>query len=122
MRMRSCRETTMPATIPNATGESTNQSQWMRWLSTGFTHSENAVNQPGPKERRDEASQQNRPPRKHRQHGAVEQPDQQRCDQVNDSGNDKKLPMKCGDLPWCRPLRKKPAASRLIGYQMLAGS
>ena len=39
--------------------------------------SENAVNQSSPEDRRDETSEQNRLPRKHRQHGAVEQTDQQ---------------------------------------------
>jgi len=37
VRMRSCRETTMPATIPKPTCEVTNRSQSIRWLSTGFT-------------------------------------------------------------------------------------
>jgi len=37
VRIRSCLETTMPATIPNATCDATNQPQWIRSLSTGFT-------------------------------------------------------------------------------------
>ena len=79
--------------------------------------SENAVNQTRPQDGRDEASQQNRPPRKHRQHRAVEQPDQQRRDQMN--GRSGKREMKCGDLRVVSSAGKKPAARRLIGYQML---
>src|SRR5262249_48190813 len=37
VRTRSCRETTIPATTPNPTCESTNQNQSIRWLSTGLT-------------------------------------------------------------------------------------
>ena len=82
----------MPATTPNPTCETTNQSQSIRWFSTGLMNSENAVEQTGPQEGRDDAAQQNRPPRKHRQHRAVEQADQQRRDEVNRAGDDQARP------------------------------
>ena len=55
------RETMTPATIPKPTCETTNQTQSMRWLTTGFTIPKNAVNQTGPYNGRDESAQQNRP-------------------------------------------------------------
>ena len=40
--MRSERETTHPATTPNATCEAMNQVHSMRWFSSGFTASSSA--------------------------------------------------------------------------------
>ena len=39
VRTRSCRDTTKPATTPNAICDRMNQTQSMRWLSTGLTMS-----------------------------------------------------------------------------------
>ena len=73
----------MPATMPNPIWETTNQGQSIRWLSTGFRNSENAMDQARPQDGRDHAAQQNRATRKHRKHGAIEKPDQKRRDQVD---------------------------------------
>jgi len=79
--------------------------------------SKNAVKQTRPQEGRDQASQQNRPARKHGKHCAVEKADDQRGDQVDGHGDDERIPMKYSDLPVVFLAGKKPAAKRFIGYQ-----
>ena len=68
----------------------------------------NAMNQARPHDWRDHTSQQNGAARKHRKHCAIEKPDQKRCDEMDDGGDDQKDRLKGAKLlPWYFPLPEK---------------
>ena len=101
----------MPATMPKPTWDTTNQGQLIRSSSTGFRNSTRLWIRPDHKNGRDHAAQQNRPARKHRKHGAIKKPDEQRRDEVDDGGDDQKSQLKGGKLSHRGLLR--PGKSRL---------
>ena len=65
-------------------------------VQDGADDAQRRVNDAGPEERGDEAGSENGLAGKHGQHGAVEQPDQQRCDSVNAKRGKQAKKMKLG--------------------------
>jgi len=106
------RDTTMPATIPNPTCDSTNQSQLIRLIEHRMMMPERAVEGPdhisGAMKR-----EQNRPPRQHRQRPPVEHPDQQRRQEVERDGHEERPEMdaaSCSVLAVTAAGRSRPRA------------
>ena len=98
VRIRSWRETTMPATIPNADLRQDKPEPVDPLVDHRIHDSEDAVQQAGPQQRRGEAAQKDWPLRKHRQHHSIEQAHQQRDQQVNGTAMRRTLQMECSDL------------------------
>ena len=99
-----------PATMPKATCDAMNQNQSMRLASSGFRRLEHRMQQSRPQHRDDQSAEDDRPPREHRQHRAIEQSHERGDEAVHAHGDGEAVEMK--RIQFCRSelhrLRRKP--------------